>query len=294
MANTINYAEKFEADLEQKFNRELTSSDLDTNSARFVNAKTVKIPRMTLQGFGDHGRNGGWNRRDLTNDYETKTLSHDRDVEFFIDTEDVDETNRATSAANITNTFATEEEIPELDKYRYSKIYDEWVTRLGNAPDTTVLDVNNVLTIFDALMEKMDEAEVPMEGRIMYATPTVNSLLKSAAQIQREFMVQNATGAVNRKVRSLDEVKIVVVPSIRMKSAYDFTIGAEPAVGAKQINMMIVHPRAVIAPVKRSVIYLHAPGEHTQGDGWLYQNRKYTDLFLIDRKADAVQINAEA
>ena len=67
-----------------------------------------------------------------------------------------------------------------------------------------------------------------------------------------------------------------------------------PGVGAKQINMILVNPAAVIAPVKHSAIYLWEPGSHTGGDGYLYQNRRYTDLFLIERKADGVQINAEA
>ena len=99
---------------------------------------------------------------------------------------------------------------------------------------------------------------------------------------------------MNRAVRSLDDVEMVMVPSSRMKTAYDFSDGAVPAVGAKQINMILIHPRSVIAPIKHAAIYLWPPGSHTGGDGDLYQNRSYTDLFLIERKADGVQINVEA
>lgn len=287
-----NYVDSFLTQLEQKYSRELTSSALTTQNTIFMNAKTIKIPRLDLAGYKDHSRAGGWNRQAISNDFELKVLQHDRDVEFYVDAMDVDETNQILSAANITNTFVTEQAIPEMDKYRYSKIYSEY-TGLEKTPDTTVPSLENVLQIFDALMKAMDEAEVPLEGRRLYVTPTIMELLKQANDLRRVVMVQNKGGAVNRAVRSLDDVEMVMVPSSRMKTAYDFTDGAVPAVGAKQINMILIHPRSVIAPIKHTAIYLWPPGSHTGGDGYLYQNRSYTDLFLIERKADGVQINVE-
>src|SRR5690606_624440 len=144
-------------------------------------------------------RTGGWNRQDLANDFETKVLQHDRNVEFYVDAMDVDETNQIVSAANITNVFVTEQAIPELDSYRYSKLLAEQ-QNYGGTPDTTALDVNNVLQVFDELMEVMDEASVPESGRILYVTPTVHKLLKQAEDIQRTFYVQSGPGRVARAV----------------------------------------------------------------------------------------------
>lgn len=285
-----NYVTQFLTQLQQKYFRELTSNDLTTDKAQFTGTKSIKIPRLDLAGYKDHSRSGGWNRQALSNSYETKELQHDRDVEFFVDVADVDETNQVLSAANITNRFEEEQAIPELDKYRYSKLYSESVG-YGRTPDATILDADNVLSVFDNLMLKMDEAEVPEEGRIMYVTPTYKTLLKQANDIRRITSVSVPGGVINRSVRSLDDVKMQSVPSARMKTVFDFTNGAAPGVGAKQINLILVHTHCVIAPIKRSVIYLHEPGSHQQGDGYLYQNRSYTDLFLIERKADAVQIN---
>lgn len=293
MPNAFNYVTGFETQLQQKYARELTSAALTTDRARFVGAKEIKIPRLDLGGYKDHGRSGGWNRQDISNDFETKVLQHDRDVEFYVDAMDVDETNQIVSAANITNVFVTEQAIPELDCYRYSKLLAEMQDH-GGTPDTTAPDINNVLEIFDELMEKMDEASVPEGGRILYATPTVHKLLKRAQEVSKSFSVQSGPGRVARAVNQLDDVNLVKVPSDRMKSAYDFSDGFAPGVGAKQINMILVHPSAVIAPIKHSAIYLWAPGSHTQGDGWLYQNRSYTDLFVIERKVDGVKINMEA
>lgn len=289
----FNYVASFLTQLQQKYARELTSSDLTTDRVIWTGAKEIKIPRLDVAGYKDHARTGGWNRQGISNDYETKILQHDRDVEFFVDTMDVDETNQTLSAANVTNVFETEQAIPELDKYRYSKLYAE-MTAYGGTPDKTALTIANVLKVFDNLMEQMDEASVPESGRILYATPTTYTLLKQAQDMQRMINVQSNGGMVNRAVRSLDDVILKKVPSDRMKTVYDFTDGAVAGVGAKQINMILVHPSAVLAPIKHSAIYLWEPGSHTHGDGWLYQNRKFTDLFVIERKVQGVQINVEA
>lgn len=290
----INYAEQFRQNLEQKYARELTSGDLTDNGVKFVGAKTVKIPRISLSGYKEHNRGGGWNRGAVNNDWEIKELSHDRDIEFLVDAMDVDETNQVLSAANTTNTFEEEHAIPELDAYRYSKIYYDYVTTFSQLADTTTLSEANVLTVFDQFMEDMDDAGVPQSGRILYVTATVNTMLKNAQQIQRSLVVSGANdGRINRAVRSLDEVKIVSVPKDRFKTLYDFTDGFAPAQGALQINMILLHPRSVIAVQKHSAIYLWQPGAHTQGDGYLYQNRRYGDLFLIEKKLDGVKINVD-
>ncbi|GIO34353.1 phage capsid protein [Paenibacillus albilobatus] len=288
----FNYVASFLTQLQQKYARELTSSALTTDRVIWTGAKEIKIPRLDVAGYKDHARSGGWNRQAISNDYETKVLQHDRDVEFFVDAMDVDETNQTLSAANVTNVFETEQAIPELDKYRYSKLFDEFTTYGGTA-QTEALDKSNVLEMYDEMMERMDEASVPESGRLLYATPHVMKLLKNAEDIQRFIGVQSFNGSIARAVRRLDEVELKPVPSDRLKTVYDFTDGAVPGVGAKQINMILVHPSAVLAPVKHSAIYLWEPGSHTHGDGWLYQNRRYADLFVIQRKVTGVQINVE-
>lgn len=294
MPNTVNYVEQFRSELEQKYAKELTSSDLTSNGVEFLGTKTVKIPKLVLGGYKEHGRGGGWNRQDVENVWETKTLAHDRDVEFFVDAMDVDETNQVLKAANLTATFEEEHAIPETDAYRYSKLLSDFTTA-GGTPDTAALTAANVLAKFDAYMEDMDDAGVPEDGRILYVTPAINTMLKNAEKIQRTIESSGKNdGNVQRVVRSLDDVKIVKVPSGRFKSAYDFTDGFTPAIGAKQIRMILVHPRSIIAVNKHNVIYFWAPGTHQQGDGYLYQNRQYWDLFVIEAKLAGIAINVEA
>lgn len=292
MPNTVNYVTRFEKDLRQKYSRELCTDGLTTQNVSFVNAKTIKVPYITLGGYKDHSRNGGFNRQSAANEYMTKTLEHDRDVEFFVDAMDVDESNEALSAANITNVFEAEHAIPETDAYRISKLYSEF-TEASGVVDNTELTISNILATFDKWMETMDDAEVPVDGRLLYVTPAINALIKQADKITRMIDVSAQRG-IDRRVRSLDEVTIKTVPSGRMKSSYDFTDGFTPAEDAVQVNMILVHPSAVIACDKHSYINLWAPGSHTQGDGYLYQNRKYGDLFVLDTRKDGIMINADA
>ena len=101
--------------------------------------------------------------------------------------------------------------------------------------------------------------------------------------------------AINRKVWDLDDVEIIKVPSARMKTAYDFTTGFVPARGAGQINCIAVHPDSVVARERYSYIKMFAPGSDSRtGDGYIYQNRKYGDLFLLNQRIAGVAINADA
>lgn len=291
----INYAERFERQIEQQFARELTSADMAANRRyNFIDAQTIRVATVTLSGYKDHARNGSKNRGTVGNTYQSFSLTHDRDIEFFVDEMDVDETNQVLSAANITAVFNQEHAIPELDAYRYSKLYTEFKANAG-VVNTSALTEANILSVFDKMMQDMDEAAVPQSGRMLKVTPPVYTMLKNAEKIQRTIDVSGGATGINRNVRSLDEVTIVTVPSDRMKTAYDFSDGFVPAVGAKQINMMLYHTTAILAPVKVADIYLWNKGETPDSAfGYLYQNRSYSDLFVIKAKKAAIAINAEA
>lgn len=114
MPNTVNYAIQFEPDIKQKYTRELLTADLTTQNVNFVGANRIRIPYVTVSGYKDHSRNGGFNRGSVENDFMEKTLGFDRDIEFFVDSMDVDESNQALSAANIFEKFDTLNEDTEL------------------------------------------------------------------------------------------------------------------------------------------------------------------------------------
>ncbi|MDD7740684.1 MAG: capsid protein [Fusicatenibacter sp.] len=289
------YAEQFTNLLQQKYAKESCSDDLTKSNAnvRFINAQTIKLPRMTVSGYKDHTRTPGFNSGTLGNDWEAKKLEHDRDIEFFIDPMDIDETNLTLSVANIQNTFETEQAIPEKDSYRFSKLHTE-LTKYSGRIDSTVVTAANFLEAFDTEMAIMDEAGVPEEGRILYVTPTMRKIVKQAEGIDRSITV-NTPSTINRKVHSLDDVTIKMVPAARMKTKYNFTDGCVAAEDAKQINWILIHPTCVVCRDKYSYIKLFTPGTDSRtADGYLYQNRSYGDLFLLEKKIEGCAMNISA
>jgi hypothetical protein len=294
----VNYATQYQQAVQQAYYGGLYFQAMyetpNNDLLKWVNAKTIQIPNLTVGGFVDVDRDVAttFSRR-ADNEWETKTLAHDRELPLFVDPMDIDETNQVLSIANITRVFNTEQKIPEMDKYFASKLYSEF-TSLGKTANTTAATTENILKIFDTLMKEMDEAEVPKEGRYLYVTPDFEELLKNAQQIQRTLEVRGTMPAeVNRNLRSLDEVNLVSVPSTRMKTAYNFTSGAVPATGAEQINMILIHPSAVVTPQKYDYVGLSEPSP-TTGGKYYYYERKYWDTFILGKKVDGVKFHVKA
>ena len=300
----LNYATSYERTLDQAFPYVLNFGALyatpNNGRYRWVNSKTIEIPRLSTTGRVNADRDTiAQASRNYDNSWETKTLANERKWSTLVHPMDVDETNMTATVGNITQVFNEEQKFPEMDAYLISKLYSLWTTSVsaegytGKTADTTALTTANVLTVFDNLMLNMDNARVPANGRILYCTHEVKTMLKQATQIQRSWDVQSSADSINRAVSRLDEVQVVGVPASLMKTAYVFTTGYAPAEQAKQINMMLVHPLAVITPHKYSFAQLEAPSALSEGK-YVYYEESYEDVFILNNKADAIQFNVEA
>lgn len=295
MPNVINYAEQFLPFLIQKYEAESRSFGLlqSNPQVQWINAKTIKLPTIVTTGYKDHNRNTlAFNSGSIENTWAPKTLDFDRDVEFPIDAMDVDETNLVATLANIHNVFETEHAIPESDAYRFSKLFADFIEFEG-VVDTTTLTVKNFLEWFDDQMAAMDDEGVPEEGRKLYLTPAVHKIAKEAEGITRMLTLGPNSNAINRKVYDLDDVELIRVPSARFKTQYDFTEDFTPVEGSGQINALLLHPTAVVARERYDYIKLFTPGSDSRvGSAYLYQNRKYQDLFVLAQRVPGIKINA--
>ena len=281
----LEYATLFSNVLRELYGQELTCNDLYNSNSdiQIVNGKDIKIPKLSVSGYKDHTRGaGGFNTGTYSNGYETKTLDHDRDIEFAIDPLDVDETNLVVSIANIQKRFEKTQAIPELDCYTYSKLYAEG-SRVGSTIKTTALTSANILSDFDDNLEAFAEAGVPLDRVILYCTPKYKKLLKNAEGIQRTLEM-NGGGKVDRRVRSLDDIdKIQEVPSSRLKTLFNFTNGCIADETAKQINYILIDPEAQVSRNKYSYIKVFTPGTDSRtADNYMYQNRRFNGTFAID------------
>lgn len=301
MPATLNYATAYQTALQTRYSQNglLYSQRLwnsPSNSLiKFTGAKTIKLPKLLiLNGRKDR------NRRTITeiganyeNQWEEYTLTNERYWSTLVDPSDIDETNFVTSIANITRTYNDEEKIPEMDKQMYSSLFARKTTIDGAKAFTELaLTTANILDTFDDLMLKMDDAEVPAEGRVLYVTPTVKKILKQAEGISRSLSVQNNNQAIDRRVNRLDEVEILPVPSGRFKTLYDFSDGAKDVEGSQQIQMMLIHIPCMAAPQKYDFVSLDAPSAASSGN-WLYYEQSYDDVILFETKSSGIEFVVE-
>src|SRR5690606_66244 len=122
MANVINYAEQYRSELDQVLKQSMLTGELETPNVQWLRGKTFHVPTLGVTGYQDHSRQGGWNSGNVTVTHEAYTVQFDRDVEFFVDQMDVDESNLPASVANITRVFLQEHAGPEVDAYRFGKL----------------------------------------------------------------------------------------------------------------------------------------------------------------------------
>lgn len=311
----LNYATEYQRALEQAYPYALYFGKLystpNNNRFRWINAKTIEIPSISTTGRTNADRDSiGTAQRNYNNAWETKTLVNERKWSTLVHPKDIDQTNMVASIANITQVFNEEHKFPEMDAYTVSKIYYDWSTSVGGdaahgaytgrVASTTALTVDTVLAEFDAMMLKMDNARVPVTGRVLYVTNEVKSMLKNAQigegqAIGRNLDLQANNGNIDRRVNRLDEVEVIAVPAELMKTKYDFSDvnGWAPAEDAKQINMMLILPTAVITPVSYSFSKLDEPSALTEGKYYYYEE-SFEDVFILNKKADAIQFNVTA
>lgn len=292
------YVTLFSNSLRQLYGQLQLSNDLYNSNTdiQIINGKQIKIPKLSVSGYKDHNRGaGGFNSGNYSQDYELKTLDHDRDIEFAIDPMDVDETNMVVSIGNIQNRFERTQAIPEADCYTFSKVYSE-AKRVGATIKNVDITPENVLSDFDDNLEALVEAGVPLDRVILYCTPAYMKALKNAEGIYRTLQATNPN-AIDRRVRSMDDVgKIVEVPSARLKTLYDYTDGCKADDTAKQIRYILIDPEAQVSRTKYAYIKVFTPGHDSRtADNYMYQNRKYNGTFGIDEllKSGCI-INAEA
>jgi len=293
----VNYAKEYQSALSNAWPHVLRFGALyaapNNGRFRFLRSNIIEVPTLTTTGRKEASRDAivepgrhwdnGWVPLELTNHRYWDTLVHPRDIE---------QTNMAASIANITKTYNEQQKFPEMDAYTISKIYADFV-ELGKTVDTTAITTDNVLTVFDGMYQQLIEDLVPMTGLILYVTPAVNTTLKNAKALSRQLAIGPQKAVVERALASLDEVKIEVVPSVLMKTLYDFSDGWTPAGAAKQINMALIQPQSIITPVTYSAAALDEPCAKTNMQYYYYEESD-EDVFILPNKETGIAFNAQA
>lgn len=287
----INYITKDGLVFDQKLVQGLITQELETTGIELVaGGKSFTLTTISTSGYKPHTRNKGFNEGSYSNDKKVYTMTQDRDVEFYIDSMDVDETNRDLEVGRISRTFIEEQAQPDVDAYRFSTLATK---AIENEKSTTEqLTEDNVYS-------RLKEAILPVRkfgagNIIVYMSSEAMDLLERSKEFTRNITNQNVgQTALESRITSLDGVTLKEVWDIdRFNTKFDFSDGYKPTGG--QINFLVVAIPAQISVAKHNAIFLFEPGKHTQGDGYLYQNRMYHDTFLKEQQKEGVYVSVLA
>jgi len=289
MENDIDLVSKFVEIIDAVYKEESLTARLDamTQDVPFAGANEVKVLKLSTVGLGNYSRATGYPAGDITAKWETLRLTAERGRAFSLDRMDNEET-LGLVLGNLIREWMRVHVAPELDAYRFAA----YATGAGNYVSTpAALDTaEKVLAAIDAGMAALDEDEVPTEGRILYISTTLYHLLKGA--VTRTLATE--TG-VQRNVFTLDDMTVVPVPQSRFYTAVTLNAGATSDAGgfakgatAKDLNFLIVHPSAVLQPVKLNQVKYFSPDVNQISDGHLWQYRLYHDAFVYDNRANGI------
>jgi hypothetical protein len=286
MANSIALVTAFRAILDAVYKRESLTAAMDPQiqTVGFEGTNIVKVMKISAVGLGNYSRATGFPVGDVTAAWEAMALACERGRAFTIDRMDNDET-LGLAFGKLASEFYRTKVAPEIDAYRFSK-YASW-SGINEVATPATLDKTTILAAIDVAKATLRAAEVPPEECTLYVSDSVGGFIEGA--VTRTVM--NGQG-MDRRVPTLDGIPIVIVPQTRFYKGITLDAGATSSAGGytktattgRDINFMLIHPMAVIQPIKFEITKVFDPDTNQQTDGWLVQTRLYHDAFVEDNK----------
>lgn len=280
MPNTIALAKNYIDILDEVYKMASVTADLTSDPSMMragANANEILYPQIEVGGLGDYDRNSGYTSAAVKMQWKTATFNYDRGAKIEVDVMDNQE------SMNIAFTRAGAElqrtrVAPEADAFTFATICGfEGITMVGE----NLADGAAFLAALIVAKNKMDEDEVPEEGRILYATPTLlNSVMALDTTKSREIL---NSFTVKKKV-----------PQSRFYTAIDLLdgkTGGEEAghfkknAEAKDINFMIIHKPAIIKFDKHVASDIIPAALNANADGDILKYRKYGLVDYYKNKA---------
>ena len=303
----LNYAESWSNELLEIRRQNSITSPFITQNVKWLNSKTFHFTLMSTSGYKNHSRAGGWNRGTYSQTDKTFTLEHDRDIEFLVDKADVDETNATASIQNISKVFEQTQASPETDALFFSKITAQ--AKTSELYTNTALSSYTKSNVFEKLKGMLKQGRLrAYKGNgslIMYVNSTIMDLLEQSTAFTRKIeMTQISESGIGLETRVTDIDGMTVMEVIDDDVFYDAFNFNGPNGGYKPIantshklNVCIASLETCKIVPKVASIYYFAPGSHTQGDGYLYQNRELSDVFVfpngLNGKVDSIFVDID-
>ena len=291
MANSIALVTKYQPIVDEVYKEATLTGDLESGAVQFDGSQTVKVLKVSVPDLGDYSRNSGFTAGDVTATWESWQLTQDRGKEFSIDSMDNEETLDQTFGA-AASAFIKQKVVPEIDAYRFAKL----ASKSGVSANAVAgaLAANTIIEAIDAAEAELSEDEVPVDGRILYITPTNYQLLKQA--LATKAGLSRIIGAsVDQNFETFDGMKVVLVPQSRFATTFSKGKNNEGyTLSGNNINFMIVHPSAVEAVAKHVKLRIFTPDINQSMDAYKFQYRIYHDAFVYDNKVAGIYVSKGA
>lgn len=189
MPNTIALAKNYTALLDEVYKATSVTADLigDPSMTRAgVNVNEICYPQISVNGLGDYDRNSGYTNGSVSLEWKTVQFNYDRGTKISVDTMDDEESFNLAfgkAGAELIRTKVA----PEADAFTFAKLAA--LANISKATPATYSDASAFLAALLVAKNKMDEDEVPEEGRILYATPTLmNGIMALDTTKSREVL----------------------------------------------------------------------------------------------------------
>ena len=269
----VNLAVKYGNKLAEAFTKESVIKGRLSTAFDWAGAKTVRVLTALTVEMGDYNRAGAnrfGNPTELQDVVQEMPLTQDKSFALAIDKGNNADQYNLKEAGRIMKLQQAEKQVPAFDKYVLDVLAHKGGTIAGNS---TALTKSNIAERVVAGIAALDNAEAPEEGRTIYIDPAKYALLR----LSPEFLAADALAEKSVGKGHMGEFggcAVVKVPAGRM-----------PA----NVNFMIVHKEAAIAPEKLASAKIHKdpPGI----DGNLLEGRHYYDAFVIGARAGGVYVD---
>jgi hypothetical protein len=290
MANTIALAKNYTSILDEVYCGASVTADLTSDNSMVragANANEIIYPQISVTGLGDYSRNSGYTQGSVDLEWKTATFNYDRGTKISVDVMD-DEESRDIAFTMAGAELMRTKVAPEADAFTFATLAG--IAGISKATPATYADATEFLQALIEAKNKMDEDEVPEEGRILYATPTLmNGVMALDTTKSREIL---NSFTIKKKV-----------PQSRFYTAIDLldgkTAGEEAghykkSATGKDINFMIIHKPAIIKYDKHTASDIIPASANPDADADISKYRKYGIVDVFKNKVAGIYLSHKA
>ena len=290
MANTIVLAKNYVPLLDEVYKRESVTADLtgDPAMARAgANAAEIMYPQIAVTGLVDYNRNSGYTQGTVDFKWVSTKYNYDRGAKLSVDAMDNQETYNLAfgmAGAELMRTKVA----PEADAFTFATLAG--IDGISKGDAKTLADAKAFLEELLLAKNKMDNDEVPEEGRILYATANLlNGLMMLDTYKSKEILSHFAIKKAVPQGRFYTAIDL-----LDGKSAGEEAGHYKKADAGKEINFMIIHKPAIIKHDKHVVSNVIPASANPDADADIVKYRKYGLVDVYKNKVAGIYLSHKA